>query len=334
MAWTLRELANLDLSTLDFGDERPSRDELEDQYYAALGELIEQRPIGRPPGDDRLATLAGIRIWRDVRAFQPLRKASLPFMSSNDDNSSNNSSSNASDRTSALHAIMRDYKVEEDRLLALCAHLDEDDYAGRVDIFNRLLDPLASMMTAKMARDCQALPRETPPLVTISSMRSRLFRQYSFGVPNALALSALGEENAIVEMGAGTGFWAYLLRKHGTDVIAYDEKPVIPGSSYNAYGFERSWTEVLPGSVDKLIDHRNRTLLLCWPDYNTPFASEALRHFPGSRLAYVGEGYGGCTGDNAFHEALARDWEQCGEVVIPQWHFIHDNLTFYRRRGR
>ncbi len=51
MAWTMRELANLDLSTIHFGDDkRPSRAELEDQYYAALGELIEQRPIGRPPG--------------------------------------------------------------------------------------------------------------------------------------------------------------------------------------------------------------------------------------------------------------------------------------------
>src|SRR3979411_2575044 len=42
-------------------------------------------------------------------------------------------------------------------------------------------------------------------------------RRYAFAVPTDAALATLGRYAPIVELGAGTGYWAFLLRGRGVD---------------------------------------------------------------------------------------------------------------------
>lgn len=74
-----------------------------------------------------------------------------------------------------------------------------------------------------------------------------------------------------------------------------------------------------------------RTLLLCWPPYDSKMASQCLRAFQGDSVAYVGEHEGGCCADDAFFKALEKGWENVREVDLPQWPGMHDYLSIWRR---
>ncbi len=158
-------------------------------------------------------------------------------------------------------------------------------------------------------------------------------RRYAFGVPNRAALEAITRYAPIVELGAATGYWAYLLRNRGADIVAYDLAP--PGQAVNAYRFEpRTWTEVRAGGVEVLDRHADRALFLCWPGYRDTFAEDALARFPGTVLIYVGEAAGGNTANDAFFARLLHDWLLQEQIAIPRWSGAHDCLSiYYRRQG-
>ena len=61
-------------------------------------------------------------------------------------------------------------------------------------------------------------------------------------------------------------------------------------------------------------------------------ATDVLAAFRGDRFVYVGEGYGGCTGDDVFHELLEEEWTEMKTIEIPQWPCIHDQMTVYGRK--
>src|SRR5687768_14809752 len=51
-------------------------------------------------------------------------------------------------------------------------------------------------------------------------LRQRLFERYAHAIPTTQALRALLALGPILEIGAGAGYWARLLRDLGGDVIA------------------------------------------------------------------------------------------------------------------
>lgn len=161
--------------------------------------------------------------------------------------------------------------------------------------------------------------------------RDEGIQEYAFAVPNQEALDTIARYGPILEMGAGTGYWAHLLRQMGVDVMACDQQVVADGGD-NQFHFRRPWTAVVQAKAGPwLALHPDRTLLLVWPDYSSPFGRQCLDFFTGDRLIYVGEGYGGCTGDDAFHKRLNREWTECELVDIPQWDGVHDYLQVYQR---
>jgi hypothetical protein len=157
-------------------------------------------------------------------------------------------------------------------------------------------------------------------------------QRYAFAVPNDAALATLARYAPIVELGAGTGYWAFLLRGRGVDCLAYDLAP--PDVSPNPNRFRPlTWTAVECGDVDALAAHGDRALFLCWPAYHDPFAARALAAYTGTTLLYIGEPAGGHTADGAFFAQLAREWRPLEQVAIPNWPGTCDALTVYRRGG-
>lgn len=159
--------------------------------------------------------------------------------------------------------------------------------------------------------------------------REKMVRYYSWAIPNEAAINKLAELAPIVEMGAGGGYWSYLIRKKVgfSGVVAYDRRIEIPN-----FWAKRRWTHTFYGQPSKLKKHRNSTLFLCWPPYNTDMAARCLKYYQGNRLAYVGEGYGGCTGDDAFHDELEEKWNLEETIEIPQWWGVHDQLFVFRKK--
>lgn len=172
--------------------------------------------------------------------------------------------------------------------------------------------------------------RDLNTVMRRSTSRRECVLKYAFAVPNQAALDTIAKHTPIVELGAGTGYWSYLLRQMGVRVVAIDEAP-IDGMHDNYFGFEKSWTEVVPGSPDNLVDYPEHTLMLCWPNYKSSFAHDAIKAYGGKTCIYIGEGWGGCTGDDAFHELLSTAWTEVATVAIPQWEGMHDALYVYER---
>lgn len=175
-----------------------------------------------------------------------------------------------------------------------------------------------------------------------SSMKRReLVQRFAWSIPNEEALVTMSVLGPVLDPIAGSGYWARLLQNRGVDVVATD---LAPPESFgkNHYhnqdgnpGFE--WTTVEQMDVVPAVRKhgRGRALFLSWPPYDDSTGHRALlahKLVGGTTVVYVGEGRGGCTGDDRFHDLLDAAYDVAHEVALPQWPGIHDRLTVYRRR--
>jgi len=161
--------------------------------------------------------------------------------------------------------------------------------------------------------------------------RRRLCAKYSWAIPNDEAISECVVRSPLVEMGAGTGYWARLIKEAGGDIVAYDMQPVRYLNYYHrTVEFTPTFFNVKKGLPTQLRKYKGRTLLLCWPPYNDYMAFESILHYKGDTLIFIGEEYG-CTGDSLFFDILRRNWKCVKHVRIPTWEGIHDMLYVYKR---
>ena len=159
--------------------------------------------------------------------------------------------------------------------------------------------------------------------------RYEMTKMYSWAIPNDEALKMIEVYQPIVEMGAGSGYWAFLLRAYRrAEIVAYD------GFS-SSYGYKKkeTWTKVERGGPGVLEEYSPEwNLFICWPPYDDPFADECLQEFNGNFVLYIGEGPFGCTGDDEFHVRLAKEFRIINTVDIPRYQGIYDSLRVFMRR--
>ena len=153
-------------------------------------------------------------------------------------------------------------------------------------------------------------------------------RCYAWAIPSPEALETLAALAPIVEIGAGGGYWAHLLRELGVDIVCYDQAP--PSLGFNGYA-RRAFTHVQVGSPCSLMDHHQCTLFLCWPPMSK-MARDAVQFFEGRRVVYVGEPYGGMTADDEFFDILEREFVERSRIAIPQWRGHDDAMYIYERK--
>lgn len=187
--------------------------------------------------------------------------------------------------------------------------------------------------------------------------RVSLIRRYSFATPTEEALEAIAAASprGVVELGAGTGYWARLLYERGVDVIAYDVSPP-PSSDSQWFAGVTPWYPVERDDGRVVTEHADRTLLLVWPTRDESWAARAAIDFHqagGRSLVYVGEGPGGRTGDDELHAVLGhydrclacayaladrpcicgvgQRWQLHETAELPHWEGLEDDLRVYQR---
>lgn len=158
-----------------------------------------------------------------------------------------------------------------------------------------------------------------------SLSREVLVEKFAWSIPDPGSLEfikgSFPSGASFVECGAGTGYWAYQLTQLGFDVTAFD-------AAYR----DELWFPVQKGGVDDVAVSSAGVLFLCWPPYGTSMAFDALSAFKGDSLLYVGENYGGCTGDDAFFDLLSEEWVFEGSHSGVNYFGIHDSVNVYSRR--
>lgn len=167
--------------------------------------------------------------------------------------------------------------------------------------------------------------------------REEFVRRYSWAVPAPHTIRLIVdnlENNKLLEAGAGTGYWSWMLAQHGVDVLAFDNVKIEENHYIDKEIVKLHYHEVKIGEMEEWVpQNTDRTLFLCWPNYNTPFAHDCLKLYQengGKKVVFIGEGEGGCTGDDAFFSLLERDWEL--ELIddIYQWDHLNDRITIHK----
>ncbi|WP_446224945.1 hypothetical protein ACTWPB_07455 [Nocardia sp. IBHARD005] len=149
---------------------------------------------------------------------------------------------------------------------------------------------------------------------------------FAWSIPSPADLAwmlDLLEGRDVVEIGAGAGYWAWQLRQLGVQIAAVDN---------GTWTFPNSCSPVEHGGADTAALHPDRALLLVWPPYGTAMATDALAAYAGDLVIYAGEGDGGCTGDQIFHDQLAAEWTEISRAPHHATFWgVHCRLTAYRR---
>ena len=165
--------------------------------------------------------------------------------------------------------------------------------------------------------------------------------EYAYAVPSDGALDALAAVGPLVEIGAGTGYWASCLRERGVAVEAFDVAP--PGDGANAYhGRSKAWTAVKRGGVAEAVaaatrGARRATLFACYPppgerEAYLGAAAAAFHDGGGETLALVGE-WRGDTATAGDLLALRARFALAARVALPNYGDGSAELTIWTRRG-
>jgi len=185
---------------------------------------------------------------------------------------------------------------------------------------------------------------------------------YAYAVPSKNSLQTLKALGPLVEIGAGTGYWASLLQKMGVDIVAYDKLPTsmaasrrkfvatlaatqdssadvastssaasAPSRDVNEYHRDvPAFTKVLRGDHNAAALFADRVLFLCYPPPNDPMALECLQVYKGDTVAYVGE-WIGQTASRAFEAELRKHFHCTQLVDLPNFTNTIYQLSVWKR---
>lgn len=171
-------------------------------------------------------------------------------------------------------------------------------------------------------------------LDALGAGRQHLATRYSWSIitPGDIAwVAGQLDGRAVVDIGAGSGYWAWQLEQAGIDVAAYDPHPSGEDNTYCKGG---PYTTVLRDDASAVAHHQDRALLMVWPPYGGSHARHALSVYEGDLLLYAGESWGGCTAEDGFYDLLGREWVEVSEAPRHvTWWGVHCGLRAYRRRG-
>ena len=155
--------------------------------------------------------------------------------------------------------------------------------------------------------------------------RQIMCKKYTFAIPYLEILEVIKNNEPILEIGAGSGFWGALFRKIGCDVTVttVDDK-------YHPFPLKFTEVENISG-LDAIKKYSDRTVLWVWPSMEE-WTVDVLKNIKG-KLIYVGEDPGGCTGTDEYHDILGKDFKVIQSEDMLQWWGIHDNLYIYEREN-
>jgi hypothetical protein len=156
-----------------------------------------------------------------------------------------------------------------------------------------------------------------------------LSQHYAYVFPSDSTLALLAGLGPLVEMGAGTGYWAHRLRSIGVDIVAFDQAP-LDGERANRYhARSRPWTQVEQGDQTVLSGYGERSLLLCWPPLFSSLG-DCLTYYHGDTVAYIGDGGYRTARLAHLHEAFAKVATAPVRALDP-YPGVRPQLTIWKR---
>ncbi|MDM7987066.1 MAG: GIY-YIG nuclease family protein [Smithella sp.] len=115
----------------------------------------------------------------------------------------------------------------------------------------------------------------------LNDKRQDFVGRYAFSIPTIDIILEIVRYSPLVEIGAGSGYWAACLASAGADIIAYDSRPPGEEAPWDWQGANRwhedTWFRVHEGGEEMAGRYPERALFLSWPPIHQPMAAVALR---------------------------------------------------------
>lgn len=152
----------------------------------------------------------------------------------------------------------------------------------------------------------------------------RLRERYCYSVLRPDTLNLIANFSPIVELGAGNGYNAWLLRQIGAEVVALEAFPPEEGKNWffgtNVLGMPKkgatSWTKIAKGGALDLGGYTNHALFISWPPINS-MASEAIDNYDGEIIILIANRANCATSD--FYKRLLKDWHLVYSTETGGW---------------
>ena len=152
----------------------------------------------------------------------------------------------------------------------------------------------------------------------------------SWHIPTQELIDHLIAYGPLVSVGSGYGYTESLAISKGVDIIATDINPT-DTNGWCRDGDHSCDVENLE-ATEAIKKYNDRNVFMAWPPYDTPMAYNVASEMEvGNYLIYIGEEYGGCTGNDDFFEYLTENFEELSDVTIPRWDGIYDSCQIYRK---
>lgn len=163
-----------------------------------------------------------------------------------------------------------------------------------------------------------------------ADVRSSAIYAFSYSIPSFEVLDELANLGPVVEMGAGSGYWAWMLSQQGVMIECFDSESHLQSPK---------WFDVKKGDPTDLSRFKNSTLLMVWPPSDSTFSESCLDHYPGQNLVYVGNLSDTGPESNAlpktatpaFHKRLLENFRLVKTIELPHWPGFKDHAYFFRR---
>jgi hypothetical protein len=157
-----------------------------------------------------------------------------------------------------------------------------------------------------------------------------LSQQYAYVFPESQALALLATLGPIIEIGAGTGYWAAKLKDMGVDIIAFDQAPPDTDLVNRYHAKTATWTDVAHGDHTLLPAYPDRALFLCWPPLFSALG-ECLSFYQGDTVAYIGDDGHRTAFIDGLTETFAKVAE-CPVRALDPFPGTTPSLTVWQRR--
>lgn len=161
-------------------------------------------------------------------------------------------------------------------------------------------------------------------------------REISWSVPRQemlkIILNNILDNDIVLEVGAGKGLWAGLLKCSLKDSNSTFYAIDTFSDEYNIKSGYFTEVEKM-NAKDAITNYNPTTLLLIWPPKESDMAYETLTEFRGDKLIYIGSQWGH-TANVRFDNMLKDKWD---EIMIKSFDYVLDTSEFigvYHRKKK
>lgn len=155
----------------------------------------------------------------------------------------------------------------------------------------------------------------------------------SWHVPTQFLIDLMKKHSPLVSVGSGFAYTESLAIEQGVDIIPTDLSPNVNNKWCREGKFFCEVEEI--DAVFAVNKYQDRNVFMAWPPYDTSMAYDvAFTMLPGQCLIYIGEGYGGCNGDDQFFDYLENHFEEIDRLTIPQWFGLHDYCSVHIKKSK